>query len=85
MNDNYNSGRKIYNIGGHGTVNQSTLNARLMDGIDLNDSLNGRRFDNHFDTSHDNLENINHNSSRYSTGGGIADIAHSMIKRSGTE
>ena len=33
--------------------------------------MNGKKFDNHFDYSHDNLENFNQNSSRlnYSTGG----------------
>jgi hypothetical protein len=79
MNDQLGSAvRRVYTVGGHGTIKaQDTLNNRLLDGIDLTESLNTRRFDNHFDNSHDNIENYNHNSSRlnYSTGGGIADIA----------
>jgi hypothetical protein len=50
---------------------------------DLNDSMNGRKFDNNFDYSHDNIENFNHNSSRLNYSSGIAEIQ--LIKRSETE
>jgi|LauGreDrversion4_2_1035121.scaffolds.fasta_scaffold273805_2 hypothetical protein len=86
MNDNHGGGRRIYNLGGHGgTINPNgSINQRILDNLD--DSMNARKFDNHFDYSHDNIENFNHNSSRlnYSSGpGGIPEIA--LIKRSDTE
>lgn len=83
------AGRRVYNIGSHGGsfAAHGSLNQRLLDGIDLNES--GRRYDNNFDTSHDNLGD--HNSSRlnYSTGGGgLAEVVSSTLgalKRSETE
>jgi len=83
MNDQLGNGnRRIYNIGGHGTLNpQGSINQRMFD--DLNDSMNGRKFDNNFDYSHDNIENFNHNSSRLNYSSGIAEIQ--LIKRSETE
>ena len=84
MNDQYaGASRRIYNIGGHGgTLNpQGSINQRILD--DLNDSMNGRKFDNNFDYSHDNIENFNHNSSRLNHSSGIGEIP--LIKRSETE
>jgi hypothetical protein len=64
-----------------------SLNQRILDGLD--DSMGrGGKFDNHFDYSHDNIENYNHNSSRlnYSTGGGnVISSEINVIKRSETE
>jgi hypothetical protein len=79
--DYQNSGRRIYNVTGHGGVADMTLNQRLMDGMDLNTS---KRYDQHFDSLQDH--SLDHYSSRQHYATGAADLRGSMpLKRSETE
>jgi hypothetical protein len=77
-------GRRVYNIGGHGGsfAAHGSLNQRLLDGFDFNES--GRRFDNHFDTSHENI-GADHNSSRLNYSTGHTENVNNAVKRSETE
>ena len=61
--------RRIYNIGGHGGSSNLRGNSNQKLLHDLNDSLNARKFDQYLDLSHDNLENMNLNSSRLNYSG----------------
>lgn len=56
------SGRRVFNIDGHGGVNNMSINQRLLDGIDLNASHGGRRYEQHFDSDNPSMEQ--HYSSR---------------------
>lgn len=78
--------RRVYNVGAHGGIANASINQRLMDGIDLNASIGGKRFDQHFDS------NIEHSMENYSSrqyyGTGAGDPLRDSIqylKRSETE
>ena len=80
-------GRRIYNVGAHGVAN-SSINQRILDGIDLNGSLGGQRYDQHFDSQISQDHSMENYSSRVHYGSGAPnDLSSSMrqLKRSETE
>lgn len=79
--------RRVYNVGAHGGIANASINQRIMDGIDLNASIGGKRFDQHFDS---NIEHSmeNYSSRQYYGGAGASDPLRESIqhlKRSETE
>ena len=80
------SGRRIYNVGAHGSglLGQlgNSFNNRLLEGFDLNDSMGDRKFDQRFDASQDEYSSsrphYNNNDTNSMT------QQHQNLRRSGT-